>query len=387
MPGYNYYCVDVPLCQAFDGGSGIIECQLDAVCNPADGGNPCATDGLTCDQTFSVCRNPSLFDTCTLGGPSCTNFGDTTSPMVCSPPIFGVTGDSVCTFSCVSTADCVEPYMSCITQNVGTGPADVCEFSTVATQTNCPTTAAGIFGGVCDATSAGSGDGVCIAVGGDTVGLCMQSTTDGDGGVGAPCNINGNRQIGGLCDTQDICSGNLCSEVCNAGTNGGTRGGCGAGLDCLPLLTAGGIGLGPAPTVDADTAGACVTPCDFTDTVDGGTCGLSAQGVPTRCIPAEEVGYTLGEGPDFCAASAGALALPIGADCSKAVIGNALDVCVDGAICVGRPAICSQLCEDKQIGKVGAAGGCPVGDTCTGLDFTGTASTHTGACLTTPDAG
>ncbi len=207
---------------------------------------------------------------------------------------------------------------------------------------------------------------------------------------GQACDINANRQLGGLCDTKDICAGNICSPLCNAGTS--KNPGCGEGLNCIPVMDLDGINLGPAPTVDAITTGACVTPCDVT-VQDAGQCDAVAD-EPAKCLPAELFGYAAGAVTDFCgAAASGAQAIPIGGACANAVFGNALDPCVAGSVCygtVGTTSTCLQLCEgSNHIGQKGAAGGCPTGFTCAAANYTGTASTATSAfaCRRATDGG
>jgi len=383
--GGSYYCDDQPQCAAFDAGvAGVIDCQLGATCNagiPEDGGtDPCSQDGLVCDQFNNIptCRNPDLFEPCVQGGPACNPpaFVNTTSPVVCSDAIFGqLQPVSVCTFECQTAEDCAPPWMTCY---AALNPSDEdCAFNE-----NCGMTASDLLK-PCNA--AGNNDGICFAIGGETpsnsFGLCTQAATDGDGGPGAPCNVGGDRQIGGLCDLNDVCAGNVCGALCNAGTLKTPA--CGAGQTCIPIIAEYGINLGPDPTNDSYTTGGCVIPCDFTQP---GTCTPTSQGVPTKCLPAELFGYTPKEVPDFCmAAPTAAEALPLGADCSKAVFGNAVDPCVDGALCLGGGIFggtptCTQLCEDSAIGKTGAPA-CPTGYKCTAINFTGTDSTHTGECV------
>src|SRR5581483_6527817 len=113
--------------------------------------------------------------------------------------------------------------------------------------------------------------------------------------------------------------------------------------------------------------------------------------VPEKCLPAELFGYAAKAEPDFCGAAApGDQAIQVGGACAAAVIGNALDPCVAGAMCyglIGQTSTCLQLCADTQIGNSGPAGGCAAGFTCTATNFTNTPSTHTGVCEPTPDAG
>ncbi len=362
-----------------------------AFCNAGvveDGGtDPCSQDGLVCDiSPNGFCRNPNLFDPCVQGGPACNGSLTTTSAIVCSDPIFGlVGGDSLCVNVCETTEDCVDPWQSCLESQ---GYAD-CAYATSAT--GCAQNTPSDLLQTCD--SASTNDGICLALGmespSNSFGLCTQAFTDGDGGTGQSCNAGGNRQLGGLCDTTDLCLGNTCGQLCNASMSAAAS--CGAGTTCVPLLAVYGIGIGPDPTNDAYTTGACATPCDFT-LQDAGSCGVAgsgvnAAGVPVKCLPAEIYGYTAKEVPDFCMVGPTPdEAIALGADCTKASFGNDLDPCVAGAICIGNAAngsTCLQLCEDKQIGKTGAAGGCAAGDTGTALNFLGgaTGSTHTGYCM------
>ncbi len=386
--GNIYYCGDFAQCPAYDAGlPEVIDCQLGAFCNsgiPEDGGtDPCAQNGLVCDTTFHVCRNPELNDPCVQGGPACNPDNETTSPIVCGDPIFltniNPLGLSACTFECQTTEDCVLPWQLCIASADNNPLFQDCTYAT-----NCAMTSPTDFLQPCAAAS--SNDGVCLPIGfeqpSNSFGLCTQAFTDGDGGPGAACNLGGNRQNGGLCDTSDICAGNVCSQLCNAGTL--QTPGCGSGTTCLPVMDIYGITLGPDPTVEQYATGACVTPCTLTEQ-DAGVCQPTAQGVPTKCLPAELFGYTPKEEPDFCGAGpTAAEAIPVGGDCSNVTFGNALDPCVAGAECyglVGTPSTCLQLCADGQIGKKGAAGGCATNDTCTGANFSGTPSTHVGVCM------
>jgi hypothetical protein len=143
-----------------------------------------------------------------------------------------------------------------------------------------------------------------------------------------------------------------------------------------------GINLGPEPTTDSVTTGACVTPCDFTIS-DAGACEGASPQEPTKCMPAEYFGFAPTAEPDFCVAAApAAQALALGADCGKVVIGNAIDVCVAGAECyapvINATQTCMQLCKAPfGLGK----GGCPADYTCTAGNYTNTPSTETGLCV------
>jgi len=392
--GSYYPCADFAQCPAkgdggYDAGiKEVIDCQLGSFCDPSspeDGGpDPCQTDGLVCDFNTRVCHNPELFEQCVPGGPPCSQdaFTQSTSPVVCSQPIFGTgLGISLCVNECQTTEDCVAPWESCIAASNPT--YQICQDAEQST--GCAMGVASDLLGPCNAASVN--DGICLALGGDAYGLCTQAFTDGDGGTGTSCNFNGNRQLGGLCDTSDLCLANTCGQLCNAASTAAVS--CGAGTKCVPVMDVYGINIGPDPTVDAYTTGACATPCNFT-LQDAGACGVNgtgvnAQGVPLKCLPAELLDYAVNTVPDFCMVGpTAAEAIPLGGDCSKANFGNALDPCVAGAECLGGldiTATCQQLCEDKEITKSGAAGGCPTGYTCTGLNFLGTASSHTGYCV------
>jgi hypothetical protein len=284
---------------------------------------------------------------------------------------------SLCTNECTLTEDCVLPWQNCI--YVVDQVYETCQYANAVMDVNgvggC--TAANDWLQPCNA--AGTADGICLVAGtGDMFGLCTQAFTDGDGGPGAPCDNNANRQLGGFCDTSDVCVGSICDPVCNAGTTKTPA--CGAGLACVPVMDIYGVNLGP-DTTNAVTSGACVTPCDTT-ILDAGACEGVTDQEPTKCMPAEYFGYAPNAYPDFCVGAApAAQALPIGADCGNVVIGNATDVCVAGAMCyapvINATKTCQQLCK-APFGK--GAGGCPATSTCTAVDY-GTASTETGVCV------
>ncbi len=366
-------CVSQQICAANPAVPPQIECTLGALCATSAGGDPCAPLGMVCDTAFSnspgfgVCDNPStaLGTSCIPGGPACGGNAFSTAPGVCFDLTSGGQQFIFCDEPCNTTEDCSGPSQFCYTQ---LGPG-FCQ-PTTGTCT--------VHGATCKLTVAN--DGLCARYnfppGGSTTGptgICLQGQDGGAAGV--PCNISGNRQIGGLCDNQDFCETGVCGPVCNSGT--GTPKACPMGQACIPAL-------GFGQSADMVDFGACITPCSLT--ADGGSCLDSSAGAKQKCIPSEFLGYSWaatagnGKSPDMCGyMSPNAIAL--GADCSSFAQDNALDPCVAGAICVGvpgSPSVCTQICTDTEIGKTGAAGGCPAGQQCQGLNFTGTASTHLG---------
>jgi hypothetical protein len=275
------------------------------------------------------------------------------------------TGGNLCDEICNSTPDCVDPTTSCI------GQAGFCG-------TNACTSSQ--YYGAC--ASSTTNDGLCAPLGAfgspGFTGLCLQSATNGVGGPGTACSINANRQICGFCDNADVCNSGICGAVCNSGTTQTPA--CPAGQTCV-----GAVGFWEIK--DTQDYGGCVTPCDFTQ-LDGGGCGMSSANVPTKCLPGELLNYGPATGTpvvDMCSPLA-ASAVPIGGDCSSAPASDAIDPCVQGAVClgttIGGTSTCMQLCEDTEIGQTGAAGGCPSGSTCTGINFgAGSCDAH-GNCPT-----
>ncbi len=340
------------------------ECQLGAACeltfNPATGAevDPCAQAGLVCDESFSVCRAPGEFEECVPGGPACQPIADSTvSGLQCVKVSLFTGNPYVCVQPCLLTADCVDPLTTC--QNDG-ALGQFCFYSICQSYfASCP--------------SSGANDGLCVPYpnGGSPIGICEQATLTG-GKAGSACVSGGNRQVGGLCDTQDFCVLGLCSSVCNAGTSGGPT--CpGATADGGPVCV--GI-LGD--TGDADDLGTCSPVCNFVSDAGGG-CVPPDGGAPEKCLP--QLLFGLNDVPTGLCVLGPTSGLPAGQPCDAYAT---IDDCADGERCVlglfngTAGAFCAQLCDLPGL----TPGGCLTGQSCVGFQGEGFESSSTGYCAT-----
>jgi hypothetical protein len=354
-------------------------CVLGASCQPPSGSetDPCAAAGLYCDETNGVCRLPNEGDPCSPGGPACQPIpGSTASDLQCLdlPPPFEA--EPTCLQPCNAsdpqhgTSDCVDPLMVCT--SLGKGLGSVCSFDIIGPE--CP---GGDYFGACN--SAGTGDGLCVPYNfpGGTEGLCYQTALDG-GAPGDPCEEDGNRQIGGLCNGQSYCSEGVCLPICNAGTpaspacapaqDGGTA------SSCLPYF---------AQTGGSDDFGLCSAACDFTSATGGGCVSpQGSDGTPEKCLPQLIFGLPDAVTGLCVGAPAAGTAVAVGQPCT---LRPGADDCVDGALCIqyDYAATCVQLCN--QVGTTGQAP-CGAGSTCEPLAYAPPYPTHTGFC-DLPDGG
>ena len=336
------------------------ECQLGAACEETSDPNtgalidPCGQAGLVCDISTSVCRAPQEFEVCTPGGPSCQPIAESTADDLQCVQVSLFTGNPyVCAQPCALTADCVDPLTTC--QKDGTTPGEFCFYSICST-----------YFGTCP--SSGANDGLCVPYlnGTSTLGLCEQAALSG-GNTGSACLSGGNRQVGGLCDTQDFCVLGLCSAVCNAGTAAGgpSCAGLAGGPSCVPILNESG---------DADDLGICSVACNFLSDAGGG-CAPTDGGAPEKCFP--QVLFGLADVPTGVCVLGPTTGLAAGQPCNAEA---AIDDCADGSRCVlglfdgTAGAFCAQLCDLPGL----SPGGCNSGQTC----VSGFASSSTGYCAT-----
>jgi hypothetical protein len=346
------------------------ECQLGAACqlttDPATGDevDPCAQAGLVCDASLSVCRAPGEFEECVPGGPACQPIAESTvDNLQCVKVSLFLGSPNVCVQPCSLTADCVDPLTSC--QADGT-LGDFCFYSICSS-----------YFGTCP--SSGTNDGLCVPYenGTSTLGICNQAALTG-GKTGSGCVSGGNRQVGGLCDTDDFCVLGLCSQVCNAGTGGAptcTGATADGGPACVAILN---------ETGDADDLGTCSVSCNFV-TDGGGGCISPDGGAPEKCFP--QLLYGLEDLPTGLCVLAPTTGLPAGQPCNAE---TTIDGCADGERCVlglfngTAGAYCAQLCDQPGL----SPGGCNSSQTCEPFDIDGFSSFSTGYCaMQLPDGG
>ncbi len=367
------------------------ECVLGSACQVKSSStgtvDPCAAAGYVCDAQTSVCVEPTEGQGCLPGGPACQSIADSTLQTQCLTVQLYAQAGPLCTQLCDTSADCVNPGNVCVDNGVG---ADGKHYKVCAQNLSGGRGCSDYFG-TCAASTAT--DGLCLPYTfpgqqGGLFGFCIEGANDG-GTTGDPCLLNGNRQIGGLCNPQNFCWGGVCSPTCNAGTSD-------AGPNCGPQVTAdGGVGAAqvcfPAQGQSSDPVdfGSCSVACDFTSSTGGG-CVTSSDGIPEKCFP--DLFYTGADQPTGLCVVGDSSPIAIGQPCNGPVPTGLLDPCAAGSMCLGTIGannnVCVQLCTN--VGQTG--GPCPTGQSCLTIATAGANgavvnSVHTGYCGTPTDGG
>jgi len=331
------------------------QCSLGAGCQTyfdADAGavvDPCAAAGLVCDATYAVCRQPGEFEGCAPGGPACQPVPNSSVGDLQCMTLPTTTGTiDLCVQPCQQTEDCADDLTTC--QSLGAA-GSFCYYDFCTNY-------------FASCNSRGTNDGLCLPLqaGGQTYGFCQQGAITG-GHAASACLSGANRQVGGQCDTSDVCVDDLCVPICNAGISGGPSCGPGdGGLSCLAIFGQSGF--------PQDTGG-CGRSCDFTS-ADAG-CTPEGARPPQKCVPL----YLLGLGDLFdgvCVLGPDG-GVAVGDSCLS--LPTAGDPCVSGALCLNTGAtgsVCAQLCDPA------APTACDAGQVCIGFASQGFASQTTGYC-------